>query len=106
LGMPCLEGGSDNINLTSTSDVGVLIGNYGFHPETVTVKAGTTVTWINMDFVGHNIESGTEQQPNELFQSQILNHMQSFSYTFSNVGEYSYHCDPHPYMEGKIIVVS
>ncbi|MCP8315647.1 MAG: hypothetical protein H3Z51_02130, partial [archaeon] len=29
---------------------------------------------------------------------------QSFSYTFTEPGVYVYHCDPHPYMVGTIIV--
>ena len=105
--MPCLGGG--DYSETAPSDATqVIIGNYNFNPQTLTVKVGTTVTWTNMDFVGHNVEAGThedEGHEDESLESPILGHMQSFSYTFTEAGEYEYHCDPHPYMEGRIIVV-
>lgn len=89
-------------------DYNIIIGNYEFQPQNLTVKVGTTVTWINMDFVGHNVEAGIHEEQehiDETFQSSILEHMESFSYTFNESGEYTYHCDPHPYMEGTIIVI-
>lgn len=107
-GMPCLADRAHLEEEMMFGDYQVIIGNYDFHPQNLTVKIGTTVTWINMDLVGHNVEAGTHEEQehlDELFESPMLEHMQSFSYTFSEPGEYTYHCDPHPYMEGKIIVV-
>lgn len=77
----------------------VSIVNYSFYPQTLHVKVGTTVTWTNMDNVAHTVTSDTG-----LFNSSLLNHMQSFSYTFTTAGTYTYHCTPHPYMTGTIIV--
>ena len=82
----------------------VAIVNYGFYPVTLTVSKGTTVTWVNMDFVQHTVTAGSEQAPTGLFDSHELNHMQSFSYTFSTTGTYTYYCDVHPNMVGTIIV--
>jgi len=106
IGMPCLTNASKINEHMMFGDYNVVIGNYEFHPQNLTVKAGTTVTWINMDTVGHNVESGTHEQEDlaKIFESPILEHMQSFSYTFNEPGEYVYHCDPHPYMEATIIV--
>ncbi len=42
-------------------DHNIIIENYEFHPQDLTVEVGTTVTWINMDIVGHNVESGTHE---------------------------------------------
>lgn len=110
LDMPCLVnyGGEDGTYEPNENQV--IIANHQFIPYNLTVEAGTTVTWINMDMVGHNIESGVHEHQedediHEDFESPILGHMQSFSYTFSEPGEYIYHCDPHPYMEGRIIVI-
>lgn len=104
--MPCLADINNIDGHMVFGDHNIIIGNYDFHPQNLTIKAGTTVTWINMDLVGHNVEAGTHEQEdiNKLFESPILEHMQSFSYTFNEPGEYLYHCDPHPYMEGTIIV--
>ncbi len=82
----------------------VAISNYSFGPQTLTVTVGTTVTWVNMDTVAHSVVSGTSQQPSGLFESALLNHGQSFSYTFNAPGTYVYHCGPHPYMTGTIVV--
>lgn len=82
----------------------VIIMGYDFVPQTLTVKKGETVTWINMDMVIHTVESGTHEKPEKTFDSGPIDHMESFSYTFSEPGTYLYHCDPHPYMQGKIVV--
>ncbi len=39
-----------------------------------------------------------------LFDSGLFGKDKSFSYTFSQKGEYEYYCIPHPYMTGKVIV--
>ncbi|MGB9660069.1 MAG: cupredoxin domain-containing protein [Nitrososphaerales archaeon] len=82
----------------------VLIMHYSFMPNIITVTKGTTVTWTNLDPVIHTVESGTAEQPTELFDSGPLNQGQSFSFTFTEPGVYVYHCEPNPYMLGMIIV--
>jgi plastocyanin len=82
----------------------VTMVDYGFYPSTLTVSKGTTVTWVNMDMVQHTVTSGSEQAPTGLFDSHELSHMQSFSYTFSTPGTYTYFCDVHSGMTGTIIV--
>ena len=42
-----------------------MIVNDAFYPANVTVPKGTTVTWINIDFVSHTVTSGSEQAPPE-----------------------------------------
>ena len=93
-------------NFSSSSGGGnlVIISGYSFNPSSLTVSRGTTVTWINMDFVVHTVTSGTEQNHTNLFDSHELSHMQSFSYTFTTPGVYQYYCDIHPGMVGTIIV--
>lgn len=82
----------------------VAIVNYGFYPSSLTVSAGTTVTWVNMDFVQHTVTSGSGRSPTSLFDSHELYHMQSFSYTFGATGTYTYYCDVHPEMVGTVVV--
>ena len=90
-------------NITSQPDQ-VLIMHYSFVPNIITISEGTTLTWTNMDSVVHTVESGTHDQPTELFDSGPLDQGQSFSYMFTEPGVYVYHCDPHPYMLGTVIV--
>jgi plastocyanin len=68
----------------------------GFHPQRLTVKVGTTITWVNKDPVFHSVV-----EDNNLFQSALLAIGQSFSYTFNQPGTYSYYCGVHGGPGGK-----
>ena len=84
---------------TVTSTASVAISNFTFTPSTVTVKAGTKVTWKNTDSVVHSViaDGGT-------FSSPILRTGDAFEFIFSKVGIYNYHCGIHPSMKAKIVV--
>ena len=87
------------------------IANYAFTPQTLTVKAGTTVTWTNDDSVPHNVTSATNMSTSatttSAFASGNFNKGQTFTFTFSKPGTYYYECSIHASMSamhGKIIV--
>ncbi len=77
----------------------VQIDNFSFVPQTVTVKAGTTVTWVNRDDVPHTVVS-TEKE----FRSQVLDTDGTYTHTFTAPGSFDYYCSVHPHMKGKVIV--
>ena len=80
-----------------------------FNPAALTVKAGTTVTWVNEDSYIHTVTSGTSPSDRSgLFDSGNLNGGDTFSFTFSEAGTYDYFCVPHYSlgMIGKIIVTN
>jgi plastocyanin len=81
------------------ADQEVKIDNFTFAPQRITVKAGTTVTWINEDDIPHTIASSTK-----LFKSKALDTDDKFSFTFSTPGTYDYFCSLHPHMTGTILV--
>ena len=56
--------------------------------------------WTNRDSVRHTV---TSDSGNEL-DSELLSQSGSYSHTFAQTGTYDYHCKPHPYMTGTIIV--
>ena len=96
--------GNDTKNVTVK-----IIGN-SYYPKILEITPGTTVTWINEDVFSylageysgiHNVVS--TEGPTTL-NSPMLAHAESWSYTFEEVGDYTYLCTPHPYMEGKIKV--
>ena len=76
------------------------IDNFTFNPQTVTVKAGTTVTWTNEDDIPHGIAATN----NAFKRSQALDTDDSFSFTFTTPGTYQYFCYIHPHMTGTIVV--
>lgn len=80
--------------------VQVNILNYKFDPETLTVPAGTTVTWVNHDEVPHSVMSSDKR----FTSSGGLDTGESYSYTFTQAGTYAYYCSLHPFMTGKVVV--
>jgi plastocyanin len=78
----------------------VSIDNFTFTPASLTVKAGTTVTWTNRDDIPHGIAASN----NEFKKSKALDTDDNFSFTFTTPGTYKYFCYIHPHMVGTIVV--
>jgi plastocyanin len=98
-------------NTTAASPAGggggatsVSIASYTFSPQTLTVTAGTTVTWTNNDSVPHNVVStdsaSTGASTTGTFSSGNLTKGQTFSFTFDKAGTYYYECSIHAAMAG------
>lgn len=77
----------------------VYIQNMSFSPASLTVTAGTTVTWTNKDAMIHTVTSDST-----LFDSKNIEVNGVFSYTFNKTGTVSYHCSIHPAMKATITV--
>jgi plastocyanin len=80
----------------------VIIANMSFSPSTLTVAAGTTVTWVNRDGDAHSVES----RDKGFTSSPLLNTGEKHSYTFTTPGTYAYYCSVHASMTGKIVVTA
>ncbi|MGA9948786.1 MAG: cupredoxin family copper-binding protein [Xanthobacteraceae bacterium] len=78
----------------------VSIDNFTFTPQSLKVKAGTTVTWNNKDDIPHGIASSD----NAFKKSKALDTDDSFSYTFTTPGTFQYFCYIHQHMVGTIVV--
>jgi len=84
---------------TKTASMEVRVDNFTFGPDTLTVFANSTVTWVNKDDVPHVIASN-----DGLFKSKALDTDDKYSYTFTKAGTFAYYCSIHPKMVGKIVV--
>jgi plastocyanin len=82
----------------------ITIKSFAFSPQEMTVKQGTTVTWTNLDGVGHTIVSDAGAP--DAISSEPISQGASFSFTFTKPGTYPYHCSIHPSMTGSVIVTS
>jgi plastocyanin len=78
-----------------------MIAGYQFEPAQVTVRAGTTVRWINREKRTSHSVYFTGQ---DAFESDRLFPGESWSYRFELAGVRDYHCGPHPEMRGRIVV--
>ncbi len=89
-----------------------MVGN-SYWPKRAEVPVGSTVTWVNEDvfdmlegeLTGKHDVVVVRSDGNESFRSELLDHAETFSTTFTEPGEYEYICSIHPYMRGKITVV-
>jgi plastocyanin len=77
----------------------VEIKDFEYLPATLTVPAGTTVTWTSHDDEPHTVTSSEK-----VFASPGLDADETFSYTFATPGTYTYSCTLHPQMTGTIVV--
>jgi plastocyanin/glucose/arabinose dehydrogenase len=68
----------------------VAIQSFAFNPQTLTIPAGTTVTWTNNDSVQHTVTWDDRSVDSGLFGQG-----QTFEYTFTEPGTYGYFCIPH-----------
>ncbi|SRR6266851_793047 len=102
------EPGSVALQVSPVSGVThVFMRNNAYQPTTIQVVVGTAVAWTNEDSVVHGVvlpHVVTAQSDANLGESGSLSQGQSFSYTFTSVGTFEYHCDQHPYMMGMVIV--
>ena len=77
----------------------IVVKDFMFMPISLTVSAGSTVTWANMDDEPHTVVSNTG-----LFRSAAMDTNESFSFKFEQPGTYHFTCSIHPRMVGTIIV--
>ena len=87
-----------------------------YTPRTHSVNVGDVITWINEDSSPHTITSGegaslvkqlkqSEGKPNGIFDSGIINPQESWSFTFSEPGTFTYYCTLHPWVERSVTVL-
>jgi plastocyanin len=79
----------------------IVIGNFMFRPSTLTVSAGTVVTWLNEDDDPHTVIGTDSESP---IRSRPLDSGERYSVTLTKPGTYRYFCSLHPHMTGTVIV--
>ena len=82
----------------------VNIAKMKYETPEVTIKVGQTVTWINKEAMPHNVDFAAGLVGDTQLIGAMLKKDQAYSITFNEAGTYDYHCSPHPFMRGKVIV--
>lgn len=72
-----------------------------YEPADITVPAGTTVVWLNKGKEDHTVTADDKS-----FDSGLKKTGGTFSRAFGQPGNYSYYCQPHPWMKGTVQVVA
>jgi plastocyanin len=109
------------VDLTGSTQVTVKIidsssnpAGYWFDQPNITIKVGTTVTWVNRSSAVHTITSGQAGAADGKFDSGTQNLLMpnnqgaasTFSFTFTKAGAYPYFCQIHPGMIGLVTVTA
>ena len=100
LSLFALAGEMKNDDSSSSKQNKIEIKDFAFNPQTITVKSGEKVTWINRDEEPHTIVSVGKQ----FKKSTALDTDQEFTITVGAPGTYDYFCSVHPKMTGTIVV--
>jgi plastocyanin len=74
--------------------------DFGYSPSSITVAAGSTITWANNGAAPHTVTARSGS-----FDSGIRQPGGRYSRTFSEPGTYNYYCTLHPQMTGTIAVL-
>ena len=86
-------------NMVAASPSSVTIADFAFTPPELTVPVGTTVTWTNVDALGHSVVASDGS-----FASDTLDSGATFQFTLDAPGQYAYICGIHPEMSGTVTV--
>jgi len=84
----------------SSETYNINIQNFAYSNTALTIKQRDIITWTNKDSARHTVTSDSGSE----LDSELLDKEESYSHTFNTAGTYNYHCTPHPYMKGKVIV--
>jgi len=102
---------NSNTNQVLIVNGAAALGDESYSPNPISVKVGTTVTWLDKDRDMHTVTSGAPNSVNagELFDSgltALIMPAKIYSHKFTHLGEFPYFCRLHPTMVGMVNVVS
>ncbi len=105
---PITEPDADCIAPTTTNFVDsaqgrVVMKDLRYSPETITIRKGMTVRWIYCE--APNADALTVTSDAGLWDSGLVDDGAVYMRTFATVGEFPYHCIPHPEMQAVVTVV-
>jgi len=102
------------INIRILQDSFVESNPKNFEPKSARGIIGLSnqIAWTNEDIFAHTVTSDAPayvDQINGKFDSLVRGSLimpgETFEFTFTKVGTYRYHCEPHPWMKGTIEII-
>jgi plastocyanin len=85
----------------------VFIRNFAFFPDTIRIRAGTRVTWVNCEsseVEPHTSTANASTANADTWNSGPIAPGESFAQTFTAAGTSGYFCIPHRFMIGAVVV--
>ncbi len=98
-GTTAAKGGAGAASAAAANATPAEMRTMTFEPKRIEIAPGATVRWTNNDQLVHTItaEDGS-------WDSGPIEPGKTWSHTFTQPGEYSFHCTPHPFMKGVVVV--
>jgi plastocyanin len=98
--------GDDGPTNPTPQTVEIEVFDFSFQPETVSVRAGDTVRWIQRGQIPHTATSGVPgaADAGALFDEPLGQTGDAAEVTLTRAGTFPYFCRPHPFMTGSIAV--
>jgi amicyanin len=87
-------------NAAAAKTVKIDIKDYAFSKPKLTIKVGTKVTWTNRDDMQHSATQSKAGGP----KGPLLDQGKRYTWTATKAGTFNYHCKPHPFMKGTVVV--
>lgn len=94
------------VTLSEAASVSISISGFAFSPVQATVEVGDVITWTNMDNALHSIVSTAVPSGAATFTSGTFGKNETFTYTVTVAGDYTYQCGVHPSMTGAFSATS
>jgi plastocyanin len=89
-----VEGSGVVANATKTE-----IRGMNFGEKRMEIAAGAAIQWTNNDPLVHTVTADDGS-----WDSGPIEPGKSWSHTFTQAGEFAYHCTPHPFMKAVVVV--
>jgi plastocyanin len=87
----------------ATASPTVVVRDIAFQESSVSVEAGTPVTWSNEDGVAHTVTAGTPDESTGEFDEELPAGGE-VQVTLNEPGTYAYWCRIHPSMTAEVVV--
>ena len=75
-----------------------------------TLGLNNKIVWTNVDTTAHTVTTDNQYSDqisgpfNSIESLGLIPPQKTYEFTFTKDGEYPYHCEPHPWMTGKVTV--
>ena len=107
------------LNPTETVKVSIIEGSSqpsqqrNFVPKEIrgTLGINNKIIWTNVDTTAHTVTTDNQYNDqisgpfNSIDSIGLILPQKTYEFTFTKDGEYPYHCEPHPWMTGKVTIV-
>ncbi len=80
----------------------VQIVDFAFVPAEIRVPRGSSVTWVYCEPPETDLHNSVSDS--EVWDAPLLGIGDSFTFQFGETGSFPYHCAPHPFMRGTVLV--